>query len=264
MIREVAMRVSRWLVGLSLICTAPAQAQTPAPTALIDNGEYAFVPDQRYIWHGPEAARGVIVWGHGLDIQRKDLRGQKPPEFLRPLNEAGYDVVRYDRDPFADSNSHLDYVVTFLHDGLVELRKRGWKHIVAAGQSRGGINALSLLKTPGVADVIVTTSAAMAGTDPGEVASRGEANLYVLLHNTPPQATRVMYVQFLNDPFAGDADKRARRVREMVGPNVSALALIDRPDGFTGHSAGASTAFAEKFSACIKSFVMDAVPPKAC
>ena len=259
------MRRAWLMAGLLLLIPVPVWSDTaPVPGPLVANEHYAIIPDQRFIWHGPQAALGIVVWGHGLDEHRRDLRGQAPPAFLRPLNKAGYDVVRFDRDPSWDGNTRIPDVVAFLRDGLVELRNRGWKRIVAGGQSRGGINVLSLLKTPGAADVILTTSAAMAGTDPGSVAMRGEVNLYDLLHDTPKQNVRVMYIQFLDDPFAGDEEKRANRVREWVGPKVSALLVLDRPEGFHGHIAGASADFAEKYRACITSFVMDEVPPKAC
>ena len=242
-----------------------AAAPPPPPTApLRDNGHYALIADPRFIWHGPQAARGVIVWGHGLDEHRRDLRGQQPPAYLRPLNNAGYDVVRFDRAPEWDGNTRLPEIVDWLREGLADLRHQGWRHIVAAGQSRGGINVLNLLRTPGLADVLLTTSAAMAGTDAVQVATRGEVNLYETIKDTPTQSTRVMYVQFEGDPFAGDEDRRAARMREMVGPHVSALVLIDRPSGFSGHSAANGADFAEAFSACIAHFVMDAMPPQHC
>ena len=40
-----------------------AAAKPPGP--FVDTINYAFVPDQRYLWHGPAAALGVIVWSHG-------------------------------------------------------------------------------------------------------------------------------------------------------------------------------------------------------
>lgn len=233
----------------------------PGPLSLLSGTGYDFIPDARFIWHGPQAARGIIVWGHGLDAA-KDSRGLQPPQLLRRLNNAGYDVVRFDRDSNWDRN--IDLVVSWLRDGLIKFRQMGWKQIVTAGQSRGGINSLNILKTPGVADVVLTTSAANSGEDTNNTLTKGQVYLYNLIQDVPKQTTRVAYVQFLDDPFAGDEDQRADRIRTLLGPKVGPLLLIDRPDGFHGHGAGTSPAFATKFGACIQHFVMDATPPTSC
>ena len=236
----------------------------PPPGPLIEGQGYAFAPDARFIWHGPEAARGVIVWGHGygIDSRNPDERGQQPPSFLRALNNAGYDIVRFDRAPEWDGN--IPRVVGWLHDGLVELRRRGWKQIVAGGHSRGGINVLNLLKSPGLADVIIADAAANSGTDAGNQATRGEVYFYNMLNDVPKQTTRVLYNQFQDDPFGGNMEKRADRMRELVGPNVAALLLIDRPDGYHGHYAGYTSEFGQRFGNCIAHFVMDPTPPRDC
>ncbi len=239
--------------------SAPPPA--PGPASLGSGTGYDFIPDERYIWHGPQSARGLIVWGHGFD-RAKNARGIQPPSFLRPLNNAGYDVVRFDRDENWDGN--IDLVVSWLRDGLIKFRQMGWKQIVNAGQSRGGINVLNTLKTPGLFEIGITTSAANTGTDSGWIATRGETYLYNLIQDVPKQSTRLMYIQFQDDPFAGDEDRRADRIRNMLGPKLGQVVLIDRPDGFKGHGAGATAAFGTKFGACILHFVMDANAPTNC
>ena len=178
------------------------------------------------------------------------------------LNNAGFDVVRFDRDPGWDHD--IDQVAQWLRGGLAELRRQGWRVVVAGGQSRGGWSSLELLRTPGIADAIITTSAAASGQDAGTQILRGETMLYSLLSELPKQATRVVYIRFMDDPFAGDEEKRARRMREMVAPNVGALLLIDRPDGFSGHGGAYRPGSAEKFGVGIARFVMEASRPARC
>jgi hypothetical protein len=35
------------------------------PGPLIENRDYAFIPNPRFIWYGPPKARGLLVWGDG-------------------------------------------------------------------------------------------------------------------------------------------------------------------------------------------------------
>jgi hypothetical protein len=238
--------------------TAPAAP----PGAVFAEDHAAFLPDTRFLWYGPQAARGVIVWGHGYGGALDDERGFTPPAFLRPLNNAGFDVLRFDRDPAWDSDA--DTTEGWLRAGLRALRQKGWRMIVAGGQSRGGWNALQLLLEPGDADVIITTSAGRFGRDPGNLILKGETMLWELANRVPKQSTRLAFLQFKDDPFAGDEDKRAGRIRDMVGPKIGALLLIDRPEGFTGHMGGYPFGFAERFGDCILRFVTEPRPAGAC
>jgi hypothetical protein len=251
-----------YAVDLDVVWHGRQPAPRTAQPALITAPGYSFTPDPRFFWFGPERARGVVVWGHGFGGPNDDERGRQPPSFLRPLNNAGFDIVRFDRDPGWDQD--IEKVVGWLRDGLAELRRRGWRVAVSGGQSRGGWNNLELLRTPGFADIVITTSAAASGTNPGTQILRGETMLYTVLDAVPAQRTRVAYVQFRDDPFGGDEDRRAERVRQMLGPKVGPLLLIDRPEGFAGHSAAYQATFGERFGACIARFVLDPVPPGAC
>lgn len=264
--REGGVGCRLYAQDLAVVWPGLESPPPPAPPARLLGGEgYDFIPDPRFIWHGRADAKGVIVWGHGYSGTQRlmDSRGVQPPAILRPLNNAGYDVVRFDRDPRWDGD--IDRVAIWLRDGLMRLRVEGWGMLVAAGQSRGGINALNTLKWPGVVDVVLTTSAANSGTDPGTVATRGETYLYSLLSGLAHQSARVAYIQFLDDPFAGDLDRRARRIREMLAPKMREVLLVDRPEGFHGHGAGTTNDFAQAYAFCVAHFVdaTIAVPPGA-
>jgi hypothetical protein len=239
---------------------APAARAPAAPVLAMDHA--AFLADARFFWFGPPAARGVIVWGHGYGGYADDERGFQPPAFLRPLNNAGFDVLRFDRDPQWDGDA--DTTEQWLRTGLAALRTRGWRMIVAGGQSRGGWNALQLLDSPGSAEAIITTSAARFGRDAGNQILKGETMLWTLADRVPRQTTRLAYLQFKDDPFGGDEDKRARTVREMIGPKIGGLLLIDQPEGFSGHMGAYAAGFADRFAACILRFVTEPAPPQTC
>jgi len=56
--------------------------------------------------HGPGSARGVVVWSHGraaaIGGTRPDSRGSSTQGWVSLLNDAGWDVFRFDRDPDDD------------------------------------------------------------------------------------------------------------------------------------------------------------------
>src|SRR5262249_33931891 len=96
------------------------------PGALIKGSEYAFVPDARYFWRGPNAARGVYIWGHGTG-NGFDARGQQPQPHVRAFNNAGYDIVGFNRDPTMD---YYDWAPGWLRDGAARLRQLGYRSVI--------------------------------------------------------------------------------------------------------------------------------------
>lgn len=229
------------------------------PSELIAGRGYAFVPDARYFWHGPQAARGVYVWSHGRGD--RDARGIQPQPHVRWFNNAGFDVVRFDRELSWDEK---DRAAGWLRDGLARLRASGYRKVIAGGQSRGAWNSLQTLDTPGLADVVIAVSPAAHGTDPGSVILRQGPQLWTMLHDAKAAPTRVAFVQFVKDPYADDEDERIDKFRTLLAPRIGAFLAIDRPAGFEGHGAGASSAFNRAFGRCLLHFALDPSPPPSC
>jgi hypothetical protein len=246
--------------NLDVVWLGERPAQAPAvPDALISGTGYAFVPDPRFLWHGPQAARGIVVWSHGKG--KTDERGEQPPSYTRWFNNAGFDVVRFDRAMEWDDKERA---AQWLRDGLAALRARGWRMVVAAGQSRGAWNSLQMLDTPGLADVVIAVSPAAQGTDAGNIALRQGPELYTIAQRAHAPQTRVAFVQFAHDPYSDNQDERVDRFRNILFHGVAAGLIIDRPDGFSGHGAGFSSEFGLKYGSCLLHFALDATPPKAC
>lgn len=234
---------------------------TPVPGPLFGGKAWAFIPDDRFFWHGPAQARGVYVFSHGKNSNYVDARGSQPQSHVRFFNNQGFDVVRFDRDPFADNK---DDAADWLRDGLRRVRALGYKMVVAGGQSRGGWNSLQILDTPGLADVVIAISAATNGISAGQQASQGQAELYRMFTAAKSPATRVAIVQFRDDEFEHNPDKRFRMADELLKPRVAALLKIDQPEGITGHGGGASQNFARRYGACLYRFATEPVPPTDC
>jgi hypothetical protein len=232
----------------------------PAPPGpLLGAMGYSFVPDPRFLWYGPQAARGLYVWAHGRDMH--DDRGAQPPDYIRIFNNAGFDVVRFDRAPENDNTANA---AGWLHSGLATLRRMGWRMIIAGGQSRGAWNSLQILDTPGLADVVIAVSPAANGTDPGRVNFSGQTELWSIAHAARAPAARVAVVQFAGDPYAGNEDERTATLLSQLRPRVGKFLLIDRPPGLTGHGGGNTSAFALRYAACLYRFATAAAPPDHC
>lgn len=232
----------------------------PAPPApFADTINYGFIPDERFLWHGPGAARGVVVWSHGSN-STLDSRGLQPPPFLRLFNDSGFDIVRFDRAPLVDNPIRA---AGWLREGLAMMRHVGYRLVVAGGQSRGAWTSLQMLDTAGLADVVIAASPAAHGSGASTNLTAQNDDLRALVAEALPSRTRVAFAQFAGDPFMSDAETRIR-LMERLRPSVAALLLIDRPDGLSGHFGGAGDPFSRRFAACLLHFATDAAPPASC
>jgi hypothetical protein len=251
------------LRDLAIVKPGREWAPVPPPDGVaITSAHHATLPDERFIWWGPERARGVLVFGHGKQ-GLEDLRGRQPQSWTRHFNNAGFDVWRFDREPSADSARRA---AAWLRDSLAELRGRGYRQVIVAGQSRGGWNALMVLNRPGLADVAIAIAAAAHGR-PSEDNNRLHAQIAELEALMTAAAgagrTRLAVADFRDDPFMAEPAKRAeilRRERE----RFAGFLLIDRPEGVTGHGAGGTTAFNDRYGACLLRFATAPRPPSSC
>lgn len=219
--------------------------------------DYALVYDERYFWHGPAAARGVYIWGHGKG-PGQDGREAQAQSYVRVFNNAGFDVIRFARSPSPD---RVNDAATFLHAGLTELRARGWKLVVVGGQSRGAWASLQILDTPGLADAVVAVSPANLEDNNAVLQAWRFSQV---LQNIQSRAARVAVVHFTNDSYIRDPNERAAAIRDTLPPRVAASLFIDRPAGIDGHGGGNQAVFTQRFGGCLLRFVTDPAPPAGC
>ena len=223
------------------------------PRVLKSGDGWRFVTDKQYNWYGPAKAKGVLVWLHGYGGKAdKPIPDARPQDYVRNFNEAGFDIVRFERSPEVDGHSGV--MSDILRQTLVEFRLRGWQKIVAAGQSRGGWSSLAALRNPGYADAVIAVSPAAQGTGQKAVEKIFVAWPALIKHLWAPHA-RVAFVQFKDDPFAGPEDWRADLVDRELRLRVGSLLLINQPIGYHGHGAGNGKRFADEFGGCLVDFV---------
>ena len=246
--------------NLDIVWLGREQRSSPPPEPFVSTINYALVPDERFLWHGPAAARGVVVWSHGSSGPDVDSRGIQPPSLLRGFNNAGFDIVRFDRAPMVDTAMRA---AGWLRDGLAELRQAGYRRVVAAGQSRGAWTSLQMLGTAGLVDAVIALSPAAHGSGGSINLMAQDDDLRALIAEAQSSPVRVAVAQFEGDPFMSDADTRVHLL-ERLRPRTGGLLVIDRPPGLSGHFGGLGGEFNRRFGLCLLGFVIDAVPTAAC
>jgi dienelactone hydrolase len=233
----------------------PGRESGPAPArpaaALSSGPGWSLVADDRFLWQGPQAARGAYLWAHGRAAGGQDSRGGQPQPHVRVFNNAGYDVLRFDRAPATDDT---DAAAVWMRSALAELRAQGYARVVVGGQSRGAWNALQALEKPGLADAVVAVAPAAHGATGSAAWAWALDDLRQVVKAARSPQARVAVANFAGDDFDPDPDGRAQIFRALA-PRVGALLFLDRPQGLDGHAAGADARFTQRYGACLLEFV---------
>ncbi len=226
---------------------------SPAPhgAALSSGPGWSLAADERFLWQGPRAARGAYLWAHGRAAGGQDSRGGQPQPHVRVFNNAGYDVLRFDRAPATDET---DAAAAWMRAALSELRAQGYARVVVGGQSRGAWNALQALEQPGLADAVVAVAPAAHGAKGSAAWAWALDDLRQVVGAARSPQARVAVANFAGDEFDPDPDGRARIFRGLAAPRVGALLFLDRPEGIEGHGAGADARFTQRYGACLLEF----------
>jgi len=200
---------------------------------------------------GPEHATGVVVWNHGRSINTEDSDSPSPP-YLRILRDAGWDVFRFDRQRDGDT---LTASTQRLVELVGQLKRKGYRRIVLAGQSFGAFLALMAADASENVDAIVATAPAAFGNfDEFYDSWRLNATrLYPLLERI--KRTRVMLFYFHGDDF--DPGGRGERSRAILSGRQIGFSVIDQPAFLAGHWASSTGLFLRRFGGCIRDFIAD-------
>jgi len=233
----------------------PGRESGPAPVrdAVLASGPgWALAADRRFLWQGPTSARGAYLWAHGRAAGGQDSRGGQPQPHVRIFNNAGYDVLRFDRAPATDET---DAAAAWMRSALSELRAQGYARIIVGGQSRGAWNALQALEKPGLADAVVAVAPAAHGATGSAAWAWALDDLRQVVRAARSPQARVAVANFTGDEFDPDPDGRAQIFRSLASSRqVGALLFLDRPQGLEGHGAGADARFTQRYGACLLEF----------
>jgi dienelactone hydrolase len=198
---------------------------------------------------GPDHATGAVVWNHGRSINTEDSDSPTPP-YLRVLREAGWDVLRFNRSRDGDT---LTASTRRLVELVGQLKRKGYRRIVLAGQSFGAFLALMAADASEDVDAVVATAPAAFGNfDEFYDSWRLNATrLYPLLERV--KRARVMLFYFHGDDF--DPGGRGERSRAILASRQNGFSVIDQPAFLAGHWASSTGLFLRRFGSCIRDFL---------
>jgi pimeloyl-ACP methyl ester carboxylesterase len=235
--RQCSIAAARGLVlGLVVLTGAPA-------------GAVGLDPAFNQALVGPDRAIGAVVWNHGRSINTEDADSPSPP-YLRVLRDAGWEVLRFNRPRDGDT---LTASTRRLVELVGQLKHKGYRRIVLAGQSFGAFLALMAADTSGDVDAVVATAPAAFGNfDEFYDSWRLNATrLYPLLERI--KRARVMLFYFHGDDF--DPGGRGEHSRAILSSRQVGFSVVDQPAFLAGHWASSTGLFLRRFGNCIRDFI---------
>ena len=205
-------------------------------------------PEPYWSMRGPQRATGLIVWSHGYMAGKNATEGAPQPWTGRFTN-LGYDLYRFDREWINDWPGDA----TALADAMARVRQLGYRRILLAGQSAGAWVSLAALQRGAPVDGVISISAAHHGEvtkmqDPTRARSEWQHMIAAL-----KPGPKVVLVNFAGDAY--DVGGRMADARSAFAKSGVDAVIVDAPDGFKGHGAGADFSFARKFGPCIQAFI---------
>lgn len=210
-------------------------------------GDLPFVRAPDFVYSGPGAARGALVWIHGT-YGRDQTGPPPPPDFVGRMAATGLDVWCFNR---TRSDDPLPRGAEILARGVQALRDLGYRRVLVSGHSRGAWIALTVLAHPGLADAVVAFSPAAHGTRE-DSKPRAMADWIALWDAAVNNGTHVVLAQLRDDPWDPDPSRRLAIARQKFGTN---LLSIFQPAEPTGHGGVYEPAFDEQFGARIAAFI---------
>ena len=218
-------------------------------------------PGNRFYWverafcdlepSGPEKARGLIVWNHGISGTLESYKAPAPLAF-RLLQARGWDVIMIKRHNLAETmaGGPLHRTVQRTLEEVKAQRKLGYRKIVLAGQSFGGYVTLDAADE---APDIFAAVALAPGVRAGSATGRLDASITDRLLQSA-KTGRIALVFPKDDDLFGNVVRGASADRILAGRNLPYL-LLDETSGLVGHGGGVGGRFAVRYGLCLADFL---------
>jgi pimeloyl-ACP methyl ester carboxylesterase len=239
-----------------LLAGRPAPAQ-PAGAETACSQE----PGNRFYWverafcdlemSGPQRARGIIIWNHGISGTNPSWRAPAPPAF-RLLQARGWDVIMIKRHHLAETmpGGPLARSVERTLQEAAAQRKLGYGRVVLAGQSFGGYVTLEAIDT--VPDIF-----AAIALSPGVRSSGADGRLDPTIVEQILQRARVGRLALVfpgSDALFGHI-ARGGRAQPILARREFPYLMIDEACEITGHGGGVTGRFALRYGLCLAEFL---------
>lgn len=207
-----------------------------------------------HLRRGPAAARGALIWGHGYGGPQRDNRNRPTPGLVSLLNDAGWDVLRFDRDPAEDA---LFTSLPRLVDGLGAVREAGYRAIVLGGQSRGAWQALMAAseRPEGVQAVIAAAPGAHGEAERPNNLPAALEDFRRLIAGLGAEAPRLLVALFEGDAFDPDPAARAAAIEALARDRAAPTLVLWPAQDIGGHAGIADWRFTRLFGGCVLTLV---------
>jgi pimeloyl-ACP methyl ester carboxylesterase len=196
----------------------------------------------------PARAEGAAVWSHGRSVEVEDSTAPTPG-YVLTMASAGWDTYRLNRPRKDDT---LPNSGAALADVAGRLKKAGYRKVVLAGHSFGGMVSLIAAGQSDEVDAVIATAPAAWGnaiTD-GDIYHLNATRLYEFLANV--RRARVALAFFEGDIF--DPGGRGARSEAILSARRLPHLVIDRPAQLVSHWASSTAEFTRRFSSCLTAF----------
>jgi dienelactone hydrolase len=208
----------------------------------------AFIPSDYTPVRGPQVAAGLVIWSHGY-LPGVDSTTTQPQGYVARLLAQGWDIYRYNREYIAQMHKEIAEMI----DSIEAARRAGYKKIVIAGQSHGAWISLEALARGAPLDGVISVSPAHHGSPPSSAARSDFRELLRQIRKRNDAHIPLVIALFQNDGY--DPGGRFADIPDLLGDTAIPLYFIDRPADLSGHGAGNSAKFNERFGGCIVQFV---------
>jgi pimeloyl-ACP methyl ester carboxylesterase len=238
------MRVQLLLLLLALIGlpASSAHSQTLSDGFWISDGY------EREPRLGPDKAKGVVIYNHG--IQLGESFGAPLAPYLRLVQRDGWDIVRLNRKWAWDRHYDSAKAVAWAADVM---RQQGYRRIVLAGQSRGAW--LAVMAASQVHGIHAVVSTAPGGYGDGNIGNIGRSAQQLADMLEDIKGARTMLFFFSGDVRENVPGGRGEPSRRALARAGVASVVINEPAGLDGHGAASSGLFARRYGECIVRFI---------
>jgi hypothetical protein len=262
------------VLAASVATAAVAEPARPVPPGGDPAMACGQTPDGRAYWaeygycdqpvRGPAGALGLILWSHGVSGQRDQYKGSPPP-FVRRLSQAGWDVVKVNRNPLyehgwtASGGKHVDDLVQRAR----QANGQGYARVIAAGQSFGGVISIEAnARAPNVFYGVVAASPGHGSDSPSftpGASGSGYFNLdrYLLDALAGQHSGRLVVSLPPGDLLHPnrDSDPIGPKARKILASSGLPFVQFDESLPITGHGAASTNQFDTWFGGCLQTFL---------
>jgi pimeloyl-ACP methyl ester carboxylesterase len=255
-LRNVSRRAGAALAVLLAVLAPPARA-ADLPDLRCDQE-----PGNRFFWtewgfcdlaaHGPERARGIVIWNHGISGTSEQYKAP-PAAVFRLLHARGWDVLKIARNNLGETSRDLSLsrATERTEAEIRAQRARGYRRIVLAGQSFGGY--ITLETASGSRDVFAAVAMAPGVTSRGGVARIDPSITERLLQES--KAARMAVVFPPGDALFDNRVRGPGALRILSRRGEPFLLVDESSTAISGHGGGTGSRFALRYGPCLADFL---------